>query len=174
MKNCLRRKNFWEWFQYTDQIFEKNNLHCILAVLAEGIEKYPEWVNYINRNKHRYKIEMHGFDHTYPRAMTGDEAYEILARAKEKIEEAFDIEIKHWYVPNGRLFFPDWGVEVCDRLGIQFNSRGDTRDYYQWHMHYWNTRDIKRLERIIEAKRFIYPVTQESDLKKWHPIVGNK
>lgn len=165
MKNSLRSGNtFFDWFKITDKIMEENNVHCILSVLAEGIEVYPEWVEYIKERKNRFKIEMHGWDHSYPHGMTESQGYDILKRARDKIEDAFDIEVTHWYVPNGRLYFPDWGPGVCQKLGIQFNSKGDVRDYYQWHMHYWNTRDQLRLKRIIDDKRFIYPVTQETDL----------
>ena len=166
MKNCLRSGNtFFDWFKLTDKIFEEHNLHCVLSVLAEGVDVYPKWVEYINERKHRYKIEMHGWDHSYPQGMTPEEGYQILSRAREKIEKAFDIEVRHWYVPNGRLFFPEWGPEVCDKLGIQFNSKGDLRDYYQVHLHYWNTRDIKRLQRIIQEGRYVYPVTQDTDFR---------
>lgn len=169
MKNCLRMRTFEEWFYHTDKIYEENNLHCILSVLAEGIDAYPEWVEYIKERKHRYKIELHGWNHAYPHAMTENEGYGVLAHAREKIEKTFDVQVTHWYVPNGRMYFPEWGVKVCDKLGIQFNSRGDTRDWYQVHLHYWNTRDTLRLQRIIDSDMEVYPIIQTTDLR-WPPI----
>jgi len=173
MKNSLRSGNsFFDWFRITDEIYEKNNIHCILSILAEGIEKYPKWVKYINERKHRYKIEMHGWDHSYVHSMSCLEGYTVLYEAKKKIENAFNINVTHWYVPNGRLYFPEWGPKVCEKLGIQFNSKGDVKDYYQLYLHYWNTRDQKRLQKYInDPDIFILPVKQETDLTK--PYVTN-
>lgn len=171
MKNSLRSGNsFFDWFKITDKIFEENNIHCILSVLAEGIDVWPEWVSYIKERMYRYKIEMHGWDHAYPHAMTAEEGYEKLSRARDKIEATFDVKVEHWYVPNGRLYFPKWGPEVCEKLGVQFNYKGDSRDFYQLHIHYWNTRDIQRLKNIINNPkvkicRQIHEVNLRSGLK---------
>lgn len=149
MKNSLRNGNtFFNHFKIADKTFEKLKNPVILTLLAEGIEHYPEWVEYIKERKHRYIIELHGYSHFYYQGMSEEEAYQSLAKARDMIEKTFDVKVSRWYVPFGRHYFPEWSFRVCDRLGLKFHTKGGvTRHFY---FHYWNTRDRLRLQRLIE------------------------
>lgn len=148
MKNSLRYNSFFGHFLLFDKFLEDNNLHCILTLMAEGIEAYPEWVQYLKLRKHRYTIELHGYSHYYYKGMTEDEAYESLKKAKDLIEKTFEVEVSRWYVPFGRQFFPSWSLDVCKRLGVQFHTRGGVtvHKYY----HYWNSADRIRLQELYK------------------------
>lgn len=167
MKNAIRRKTYEEWFYEIDEIFERYNCPSTLAVLSEGIERYPQWIEYIKERKHRFNIQLHGEGHGYYMKMSEEEGYEILSRATERIERTFDIKVTHWYVPFGRLFFPEWGPRVCRRMEIRFNSKGDSREFFQHRFHYWNTRDTRNLKKLIADN------AHQAILKPWPPIHGN-
>src|SRR3990167_6125004 len=149
MKNSLRYNSFFGHFLLADKFLEDHNLHCILTILAEGIEAYPEWVQYIKLRKHRYTIELHGYSHLYYKGMSEEEAYQSLKKAKELVEKAFEVKITRWYVPFGRHYFPEWDyIKVCERLGLKFHTRGGTARHF--YLHYWNSRDRLRLERLYK------------------------
>ena|SRR3990167_2973486 len=148
MKNSLRKYTFFEHFKLMDKILETLKEPVILTILAEGIQDYPEWVEYIKARQKRFVIELHGYSHYYYQGMTEEQAYQSLALAKYMIEEAFGVKVSRWYVPFGRHYFPEWSFRVCDRLGLKFHTKGGvTRHFYY---HYWNSRDRLRLERLIE------------------------
>lgn len=148
MKNSLRHNSFFEHFKEADKILEENNLHCALAIVGAGIDEYPEWVEYIKQRMHRYTIAMHCWEHNFHHGMKEEKAFEELARAKAKIEEAFGVPVTRWYVPFGRLYFPEWGLRVSNRLGIEFDLNKETKRHF--YFHYWNSRDRLRLLRLIE------------------------
>lgn len=149
MKNSLRYDTFFGHFMKADKFLENNNLHCILTLMAEGIEEYPEWVKYIKLRKHRYTIELHGYSHFYYKGMTEDKAFESLSTARDMIEDAFDVKVGRWYVPFGRHYFPEWDyLKLCERLGLKFHTKGGTTRHF--YFHYWNSRDRIRLERLYK------------------------
>lgn len=150
MKNSLRYDTFFGHFMKMDKFLENNNIHCILTILAEGIEAYPEWVKYIKLRKHRYTIEMHGYSHHYYKGMSEEEGYQSLALARDMIEKAFEVKVSRWYVPFGRTSFPEWDyLKVCERLGIKFHTRGGTTHHTYYH--YWNSRDRIRLQELYKS-----------------------
>ena len=148
MKNSLRYNSFFGHFMLLDKFLEDNNIHAILTVLAEGIEHYPEWVQYIQLRKHRYTIELHGYSHHYYKGMTEEEAYQSLDKARNMIETTFDVKVSRWYVPFGRHYFPEWSLRVCDRLRLKFHTRGGTKRHF--YFHYWNSRSRLQLQRLYE------------------------
>ena len=133
-----------------DAFLEKNNIHVILAIVAEGIPEYPEWVQYIKERQHRYTIQLHGLSHPYYKAMTEDEGYRDLLCAKWMIEKEFDIQVTRWYVPFGRLYFPEWSLRVCERLGIKLNNAGSPAEHH--YFHFWNSWSRLRLKKLYEFK----------------------
>ena len=147
MKNSLRYGTYFEHFKKFDKILEEYNLYCILSILAEGIPYYPEWVEYIKERQHRYKIALHGFSHNYYAGMSEEDGYHQLMTAKWMVEKEFGVKIERWYVPFGRLLFPEWSLRVSERLGVKFHTRGGTSRHF--YFHYWNSRDRLRLERLI-------------------------
>jgi peptidoglycan/xylan/chitin deacetylase (PgdA/CDA1 family) len=149
MKNCLRHNTFFGHFKEADKIFKKYNVPQVLAILSEGIPLYPEWIQFIKERQHRYTIQMHGYDHRWYTAFSEEEAYQILKKAKEDIEDAFGVTVTRWYVPFGRMWFPEWSLRVCERLGVQFHTRG-TAPARTYHFHYWNSRDRRNIGRLVE------------------------
>lgn len=144
----LRKAPFFEQFKEFDAFFDKHNITCILAVVADGIDVYPEWVEYIKKNKHRYHIELHGLNHYNYTGIDAEQGYRDLLEGKRKIEEAFGVKVTKWYVPFMRKGMPEWGKEVCGRLGIGLNNAIDgTKRHYRGH--YWNPKDVKRLTGIM-------------------------
>ena len=107
MKNCLRHNTFFGHFKEMDKILERLKNPVVLTVMAEGIEHYPEWVEYIRARQDRFIIELHGYSHFYYKGMSEEEAYFSLGLAKTKIEETFGVKVTRWYVPFGRHYFPE-------------------------------------------------------------------
>jgi len=156
MKNSLRYNSFFGHFLLFDKFLEDHNLHCILTLMAEGIEAYPEWVQYINLRKYRYTIELHGYSHYYYKGMSEDEALHSLSTARDLIEKSFDVRVTRWYVPFGRQFFPEWDyLKVCEKLGLKFHTRGGTTAHKYYH--YWNSASRIALKRLYEehGEKFI-------------------
>lgn len=149
MGKALNRGTWFEQFKEFDKFFEEHNIVTILAVLADGIDQYPEWVEYINKNKHRYRIEMHGLSHLNYRNRNAKFGLNNLAEAKKKIENVFGCKVTRWYVPFAIRGFPKWGPEVCEKLGIRFNVALDqTKKHYR--CHYWNPKDVERIKRVAK------------------------
>lgn len=144
----LREKTAWEWFKEADKPFAKYNYPCTLVTLSDGIEYWPEWVEYIKKNLHRYKIELHGSGHHYYKQMTKEAALADLRIAKDKLENEFQVKVTTWYVPYGSRRYPEWGEEVCKELGINFDVVG--RDTHQHTFHYWHQEQIDKVKKIIE------------------------
>jgi len=153
MKNSLRYNTFWGHFLEADKILQKYQQQCTLAVMSEGIDVYPDWVDYIRKNKDRYKIAVHAREHINFRFLYEEDGYRHLLEAKNKIEETFG-PIERWYVPFGRPNFPPWGIKVCDQLGLKFHTRGGlSRHLY---FHYWNSRDRDKLEKVLNKDGLIH------------------
>lgn len=155
MKNSLRYNSFFGHFMVLDKFLEDHNIPVILTILAEGIEHYPEWVQYIKLRKHRYTIELHGYSHHYYKGMTEEEAYQSLDKARRMIEDTFDVKVSRWYVPFGRHYFPEWSLRVCERLGLKFHTRGGTTRHF--YFHYWNSRSRLQLEALYKKHGKQFP-----------------
>ena len=149
MKNSLRYNSFFGHFLAFDHILEQHGAHCIMTIVADGIELYPEWVAYVKRNKHRYTLQLHCWSHLDHQNLTAEEAFEQLNRGRNLIEETFDVRVSRWYVPFGRVRFPEWSLEVCKRLGLEFHTSGGTARHH--YFHYWNSADRERLRGILRG-----------------------
>ena len=148
----------FELFLEADKVFEEYDYPCTLAVLAEGIKHCPEWVEYIKKNQHRYKIELHGYAHHHFGKLSKEAGEKDLKDAIELIEETFNIKITTWYVPFGRKSMPEWGEEVCQNLGIKLDipTRKCLPEYWlkdktipQCNFHYWDKGQVNKIKEII-------------------------
>ena len=148
----LRCKTAWEWFLEADKVFEEYNYPCTLVILSEGIDYYPEWVEYIKKHQYRYNIELHGSSHRYYENMTAEEGYKDLLKAKEKIEKEFNVKITTWYIPYGKRHFPKWGEEVCKKLGINFDVVG--RELKQHKFHYWHKEQVEKVHSVFKKNKY--------------------
>lgn len=160
----LHGRSLFGEFLKADEIFEKYNYPCILAVLSEGIDYNQEWVEHIKKNLHRYKIELHGLTHRNYNMLSEEELYVELFEAKEKIEKTFGVKISKWYLPYGRKGETPFGKKVCKRLGIEYDVQIGKIDAKIWltgyektgfwpfqqvNFHYWYQPQVKRVEQII-------------------------
>lgn len=148
MKKGTRKKTFYEWFVEVDQWFAERNYTQTLAVLADGIEAHPDWVKYIRENQNRYRIELHGHTHVNYRGLSEAEGFLHLYDAKKKLEDTFGVKVTRMYFPFARLGFPEWGIRVCNRLGIGFHNRFCLVPHFYYH--YWNTRSVRKIKWIVE------------------------
>ena len=150
----------FEMFLEADRVFEKYNYPCTLAILAEGIKHCPKWVEHIKKNQHRYKIELHGYSHHHFARLSKENGEEDLRKAIELIEKTFNIRITTWYVPFGRKSMPEWGEDVCQRLGIKLDvpTRKCLPSFWfkdktipQINFHYWDKGQVNQVEEIIKS-----------------------
>jgi len=143
-------------FLEADKIFNKYNYPCTLAILSEGIDEFPDWVEYIKQHQSRYIIELHGSSHLKYGSMSREQGKEDLKQAKEEIEDTFKTKITTWYVPFGRKNIPEWGVDVCKELGIKcdipiekalpYFYRQGVRDL---NFHYWDRKQVEQVNNIL-------------------------
>ena len=160
-RSAIKKKDWFQRFLEADKIFEKYNYPCTLAILSEGIDVYPEWVEHIKKNLHRYKIELHGSSHYEYNTMSEEEGEKDLREAIDKIEKTFGKKITTWYVTYGRRFIPEWGERVCKRLGIKcdvprfkmlpFTWKRSDPIRTQINFHYWDFHQVKQIEKIVET-----------------------
>lgn len=167
MKNGTRIKTFYEWFVEVDKWFEERNYPTILTVLADGIDVYPEWVEYIKQRQHRFKIELHGHTHMNYKNMSEEEAIKLLKEAKEKVEKTFNTKVTRWFAPFSKLGFPEWAERVCKKLDMGFHTKDNPIPHF--YFHYWNTRSVKKIKWVIEKNLRGYVVNPSARLiqPKW-------
>lgn len=153
MVRALMVKPMFDWFKDTDQWFEERNIPMILAVVADGIDVYPEWVEYVKARQHRYRIELHCHTHINFRHLDEDTIYDLLMPAKDKIEKTFDCEVHRWYAPFSKRGFPGGdatlGMKVAERMGIRFHTKGNGPIPHRY-FHFWNPRSVDSIHTLIE------------------------
>ena len=121
----LGKRGLFEAFLEADQVFKKYNYPCTLAVLAEGIDSEPMWVDHIKRNLHRYTIELHGNRHVNYKAMPRQEFIDEMKEAIDKIENTFGNKLTTFYPPWGRKGERD-DLDVFDELSaVQYVQLGN-------------------------------------------------
>ena len=160
-------KTPFELFLEADKPFAEYNYPCILAMLSDGIDYYPEWVEYIKKNKDRYIIELHGSSHYFYCELTEEQGEKELRMAKDKIEQTFETKISTWYVTFGKKKAPEWGQRVCDRMGIKYDIPNTKRDgdlwlknyyhkgetiypFYHINFHFWHPEQRKDIAEVIK------------------------
>ena len=175
-----REKSLYDWFMWADEIFEKYNFPCTLAILGEGIEHaktnvlYQKWVEHIKKNKHRYTIELHGFHHRHPNELTREEMFKDISEGKKIVEDTFETKITTWYIPFGRRYQSPFGKEICEELGLNYDKylgnigtdhwlksyqKHKVSPYEQINFHYWHKEQVQNVEEIIK----IWHQTQENN-----------
>lgn len=152
-------KTLFELFLEADKMFAKNNYPCILAILSEGIDIFPDWVEHIKKNINRYKIELHGRVHYNYNFMDKKRLKEELSEAKKKIEDTFQTKITTWYLPFGRKGENIYGEEVCNELGIIYDKQIGKIDAKFWfknpekyshiNFHFWHQPQVDQVKKII-------------------------
>ncbi len=158
-KKAFKMKSPFHWFLEADKPFAEYNYPCVLAILAEGIGIYKEWVKYIKDNIGRFKIELHGMRHERYKEMTEESGYNELLFAKNLIEQEFKQKITTWYVPFGRSNIPEWGDRVCEKLGIKMDRPTMKQLPYFWdkepkreqiNFHFWSAKQNLQIKNILD------------------------
>ena len=156
---CVGDKSFFEHFKRADKFFRKTQYPCTLAICAEGIEVYPEWVEHIKNNIHRYKIELHCNKHQNYRFLSKLGASIELACAIGKITNTFDVRPTVWYPPKGRKGEPVDKDEICRNLRIEcFKQVGkvdaklwfkNPKQYPHVNFHFWHGGQVITVNSIL-------------------------
>ena len=160
-----QNKTLFEWFKEIDKVFEEYNYPMTLAILEEGIDKNPEWTEYIKKNQHRYKIEMHGREHIRYGELNKEDLFDDLFWAKKRIECEFQTKISTWYVPFGRKGRNKYAGEICRALGIKVGIPEEKVDETRWlclyektgkipfnhiNFHFWHESQNNKIKQILE------------------------
>ena len=127
-----------------------------MAVIAEGIDKNPEWVQMIKDHKN-WEVQCHGLEHKVMKHMSYQDLYLELKHAKEKIQDTFHQKVVEFYPP--KHYYSEAMLKACSELGMSlmvernitghwFEDKTITSVYY----HFWSPRQIEEAERILNYK----------------------
>ena len=162
---AMNGRSLFELFLECDKIFEEFNYPSTLLILSEGIcDENIEWINYIKKNLHRYKLELHGSLHYNYKNLSREQVKKELAEAKEKIENTFNIKLTTWYMPFGRKGKHPDGDAICKELGLLEEKQEGKIDIRFWvnhytkygtskfplaNFHYWDSNQRKQVRKIL-------------------------
>ena len=154
----INGRDLFGLFLEADSYFE-NFLTQTLAIVSEGIEAFPEWVEHIKKNKQRYDIQLHGERHYNYKHLPEDQAIESLKRAKAEIERVFEVEVNTWYPPFGRKGTPKNIEKICEKVGLDPYIQVGKVDAKLWfknpekyqhvNFHFWNDKQVQTVKEII-------------------------
>ena len=157
----LNGRTMFECFKRADELFEKYQYPMTLAICAEGLEKEEKWVEHIQKNIHRYNIELHCYAHINSKNFNRASLKKTLRFAIKKIEKTFPgNEITTWYPPWGRRGEHPQGPYICQELGIrQYLQVGkvdaklwfrNPKGYPHVNFHAWNDGQVNTVNEILE------------------------
>ncbi len=163
-KGELEKKSYFELFKEALDPFEKTKgIKVVLLVVAEGISKHPDVVEYIKRHAH-WRIGCHGLHHEDYSKKGYEETLKDLSLAQEKIEKTF-------YKPVS-IFVPPWKKynkdteRVCKELGMKIDldkffsikhlNVKKIANYDRLDIHYWWSSDRKKINQLGIGKTTDY------------------
>ncbi len=148
-----RKGSLFSIFKAAMKPFEK--IPVRLLVVAEGIEKNLEWIEFIKENLN-YELACHGWNHIKYRDLPLEVITEDLKKAKEATEQAFGKEVLYFYPPfslsNNRT------KEAAKKAGMS-EVRGmcnpkkwlsHSRLLPRVDFHYWWRKDMVYIKEILE------------------------
>lgn len=153
--------DYFPRFMAVDKLIKSYGVKHTIAVLASGIDKEPEWVDYIKKGK--FDIQLHGWDHL-DFTINHNIAEEHFIKSLDKIESTFGIRPTIWYPPWN--YTDKFLNSLAEKLGlkISFNKvclttfNKNPRQDLTINFHYWADIDIARLEealKIVKEKGWI-------------------
>lgn len=149
----LQTRSMFDWFKNTVKGHEDYSF--ILAMVAEGIDKEPEWVEYIKDHPH-WEVQCHGWKHKTYTGMDGEAIKKELGDAKQKIYKNFGVVVDKFYPP--KMKYNDMTreaarqvgmVETRERYTIEHFLKGEAIGAKEMYIHYWNPRHIERLWQVL-------------------------
>ena len=145
--NAQRTRPMFNWFKYAVKRIDRP---MTLAVLASGIDKMPEWTEFIKNDK-RFKIECHGWEHRDYKRMDVGEIYSWLLMAKEKLEATFGQPVTRFFPPRMRL--RQETIDGAKMAGLKtvtkFKNPGRYKNGLILDFHYWIQSDIDGVLRCL-------------------------
>ncbi len=160
---CLQRKkrSFFDLFKDFMKIVEGQKI--VLLIVAGGIDKHPEWVEYIKQHP-EWKVECHGWEHEEYPGKTEGKIYQELICAKKKIEETFGQKCTEFFPPrrkrNEKVF------SACEKAGLTIHKNycapgSYIRDPYkraQIDFHFWYMPDHKHANTVLDFFLIAEPI----------------
>jgi peptidoglycan/xylan/chitin deacetylase (PgdA/CDA1 family) len=151
---ALKEKSFFEWFKVAMEVLKGQKV--ILAVVAEGIDKEPEWVAYIKQHL-EWEVQLHCWEHRTLTKLSYPELYFHLALAKTKIGNTFDCNVTKFYPP--KLRYNEKTQGVANLLGME-EVRNRMRPVHWFenpeidtiYFHFWNKKQIEQVKEICRAQ----------------------
>lgn len=142
---------FFEWFKYSALMFD--GLYVKLAIVAEGIDKNPEWVELIKSQKN-WEVQVHCWEHKSMNGLFYEDVYKEIKDAKEKIQDTFHQKVVEFYPPKHK--YSNMMMMACDALDLSLMVEKNIPEHYiqsnqitSIYYHFWNPKQIKEIERII-------------------------
>lgn len=140
--DAVKVRPMFEWFKMTTQVDKP----YILAIVAEGIDSQPEWVEYI-REHPQWELQCHGWEHILYCRLPKTTIVEELKRAKEKIEKIFNRDVQKYYPP--KMKYNDVSRKAAKEAGMEETRERWTLKQYldkevenpnEIYFHYWSPR----------------------------------
>ena len=155
----LKKRDFFTDFKETMELLKGQKV--TLLIVAAGISKYPEWVEYIKQHP-EWKVELHCWEHEDYTKLDEEQAYNLLFKAKNIIEETFNQKVTCFYPPRNK--YNDATDRIVERLGI--STQKEYRkirlvrpfSFSFVDVHYWYPGDRIKLERLIKYQEIAEPI----------------
>ncbi len=148
--NALKEKSFFEWFKECMEILEGKDV--TLAIVAEGIDSQPEWVEYIKQHP-EWSLQVHAWEHRTMTRLSDKEFVRHLTMAKNKIQETFDIDPGIYFPP--KLKWTKNTDNIAESIGLrEHHNRWRPAHWLSDHtikeiyIHFWNANDLAIIKKI--------------------------
>lgn len=155
-KKELENNDYFELFKTVMKPFEGiRGTRVVLLIVAEGINEYPDVVEYIKQHP-EWEIGCHGLHHEDYSKKSKSDVHDELASAKNEIINAIQRPVF--------IFVPPWKKynketeEVCEELGMKIDLDSffsikhlDIKkidEYERFDVHYWWKTDRKKLRKL--------------------------
>ena len=150
-------------FKLIDELFIKYGVDHTIAVIANGLEKSPELIEYIKSHQH-IKVQGHCWDHTDSTVKDPNKLREELGMARNKVIELFGVPPVIWYPPWNKV--TQENIDVALGLVLQTSFiKVSTSQYVKVdgdvteeaiNFHYWADSDTMFLEPALQIYKKHY------------------
>lgn len=148
----LAKKTMFEWFKEATEPFKGKPL--TLAIVAEGIDSQPGWVDYIKAHP-EWEPQVHCWKHQTYKVLPYKEIVRLLKKAKKKIDETFGVETIEFIPP--KLAYNDKTQKAAKEVGLRENRLRYTPRHWlkdktikSIYFHYWDLKQIKKVKKMLK------------------------
>jgi hypothetical protein len=140
-----------------------SDVPMMMAVLADGIEHYPNWIEYI-KSRPAWTVCCHGLHHAKHDRMSTDECRRQLSEAKKMIEDAFETTVNTFIPPfnayndSTRSIAADLGMTEHRKYRKFGSYTDDISTCTQLDIHYWDRRNNIKFEMIVKNLTMLPPI----------------